>query len=43
VKSDLESLAKKLAVDEFTIVTITASFEDRLKSYKLLADTFDLK
>ncbi len=43
VKSDLESLAKKLAVDECTIVTITASFEDRLKSYKLLADTFGLK
>jgi luciferase family oxidoreductase group 1 len=43
VKSELESLAKKLAVDEFTIVTITASFEDRLKSYKLLADVFCLK
>jgi luciferase family oxidoreductase group 1 len=43
VKSELEFLAKKLAVDEFTIVTITASFENRLKSYKLLADVFCLK
>ena len=43
VKSELEFLVKKLAVDEFTIVTITASFEDRLKSYKLLADVFCLK
>ncbi|MCZ6701980.1 MAG: hypothetical protein O6940_02940, partial [Ignavibacteria bacterium] len=43
VKSDLEKLAKKLAVDEFTIVTITDRFEDRLRSYRLLAKAFNLR
>ncbi len=42
VKSDLEKLAEKLAVDEFTIVTITDRFEDRLTSYRLLAKAFNL-
>ena len=42
VKSDLEKLAEKLAVNEFTIVTITDRFEDRLTSYRLLATAFNL-
>ncbi|GMR25087.1 MAG: LLM class flavin-dependent oxidoreductase [Ignavibacteria bacterium] len=42
VKSDLEKLSEKLAVDEFTIVTITDRFEDRLTSYRLLARAFNL-
>lgn len=43
VKNKLEQLAKKLVVNEFTIVTITADFEDRLKSYRLLSEAFILK
>ena len=43
VRNKLEQLAKKLVVNEFTIVTITADFEDRLKSYQLLAEVFNLK
>jgi luciferase family oxidoreductase group 1 len=43
VKNKLEQLAKKLVINEFTIVTITADFEDRLKSYQLLSEAFDLK
>ena len=43
VKSKLESLAANLVVNEFTIVTITADFEDRLKSYRLLSKAFGLK
>ncbi len=43
VKNKLEQLAKELVVNEFTIVTITADFEDRLKSYRLLSEAFNLK
>ena len=43
VKNKLEQLAKELVVNEFTIVTITADFEDRIKSYRLLSETFNLK
>ena len=43
VKNKLEQLAKELVVNEFTIVTITADFEDRLKSYRLLPEAFNLK
>jgi len=43
VKNRLEQLAKELVVNEFTIVTITAEFEDRLKSYQLLSEAFNLK
>ena len=31
---------KKLAVHEFTLVTITDNFEDKLNSYKLISDYF---
>jgi luciferase family oxidoreductase group 1 len=41
VKNKLEQLEKELIINEFTIVTITADFEDRLKSYQLLADAFN--
>jgi len=40
VKARLNNLASALAVNEFTIVTITANFEDRLKSYRLLSEAF---
>jgi len=43
VKNKLEQLAKKLVINEFTIVTITADFEDRLKSYRLISEAFNLK
>ena len=43
VKNKLEKLARELVVNEFTIVTITADFEDRLKSYQLLSEAFNLK
>ena len=43
VKNKLEQLAKKLVINEFTIVTITADFKDRMKSYRLLSEAFDLK
>lgn len=43
VKNKLEQLAKELDISEFTIVTITAEFMDRLKSYRLLSEAFDLK
>jgi luciferase family oxidoreductase group 1 len=43
VKNKLAQLAKKLVINEFTIVSITFDFEDRLKSYQLLAEAFNLK
>lgn len=43
VKNKLEQLAKELVINEFTIVTITADFEDRIKSYRLLSEAFNLK
>jgi luciferase family oxidoreductase group 1 len=42
VKERLTALAESYSVDELIIVTITASFEDRLRSYELLADAFEL-
>lgn len=36
----LEDTKKKLAVHEFTLVTITDDFEDKLRSYKLIAEYF---
>lgn len=38
VSKKLKDLAKKYAIHELTIVTITSNFEDRKKSYKLLSD-----
>ena len=42
VSSQLRKLAKQLMINEFTIVTITEPFQDRLASYRLLAKAFDL-
>jgi luciferase family oxidoreductase group 1 len=43
IKLKLKWLAEDYKVDELLAVTITEHFDDRLQSYKLLADTFDLK
>ena len=42
MKIRLTQLAKNYDVDEIVAVTITEEFQDRLKSYKLLAEVFDL-
>lgn len=42
VKYKLEELAAKYDVEELILVTITYSFEDRLRSYELLAEAFEL-
>jgi luciferase family oxidoreductase group 1 len=42
-RKKLESLQKKYDVDEIIIVNVTYSFEDRKRSYELLAKEFDLK
>ena len=42
VREQLTQLAAEFAVDEVTAVTITADFQDRLRSYELLAEAFDL-
>lgn len=42
VSAALAETAKQLAVNELTIVTITPEYEDRLRSYELLADAFEL-
>lgn len=41
VKRDLLSLTDQYGIDEVMIVTITHDYDDRLKSYKLLADMFN--
>lgn len=41
-KKKLEDLAKEYEVDEVMIVNVTYSFEDRKKSYELLAKEFNL-
>jgi luciferase family oxidoreductase group 1 len=43
VKTQLEQLASDYGVDEIIVTTMTYSHEDRLTSFKLLADTFKLK
>lgn len=42
VKYKLEELAAMYDVEELILVTITYSFEDRLRSYELLAEAFEL-
>jgi luciferase family oxidoreductase group 1 len=42
MKIKLTQLAKNYGVDEIVAVTITEDFQDRLTSYKLLAEVFDL-
>jgi len=43
VKEKLLALAKECDTDEIMIATFTEHFEDRLQSYRLLADLFELK
>jgi hypothetical protein len=43
IKIKLTQLAKAYDVDEIIAVTITEDFGDRLQSYGLLANAFDLK
>ncbi|ARS37607.1 LLM class flavin-dependent oxidoreductase [Pontibacter actiniarum] len=43
VKQQLEALAAQYGVEELVVVTITHSFEDRLRSYELLAEAFELE
>ena len=43
VKAQLTALADEFGVDEIIISTMTYSREDRLRSFTLLADAFDLK
>ena len=42
VHTQLTKIAEDYAVDEVAAVTITADFEDRLRSYELLAEAFEL-
>jgi luciferase family oxidoreductase group 1 len=42
-KEKIEKLAIEYGVDEVMIVNVTYSFEDRMKSYELLAKEFNLK
>lgn len=41
-KEQLEKLAKEYNVDEIMVVNVTYSFEDRKRSYELLANEFNL-
>lgn len=43
VKQKLTALAESYGVDELVIATITYDFTDRLKSYELLAEVFELE
>lgn len=43
VKEQILELSQAYNTEEFMIVTITHDFEDKLKSYRLLADAFDLQ
>ena len=42
VKADLTALADSYGIDEVAAVTITHDYDDRLRSYELLADAFAL-
>ncbi|MYB41671.1 MAG: LLM class flavin-dependent oxidoreductase [Chloroflexi bacterium] len=42
LRDRLEALAVELEVDEFVVVTITYDYDDRLRSYELLAEEFGL-
>ena len=42
VKEQIVNLSKAYNTDEFMIVTITHRFEDKLNSYRLLANAFNL-
>jgi len=42
VREQLETLAASTGADAFSVITITPEFEQRLRSYELLAGAFDL-
>ena len=42
VKAEIEALAARSQADEAIVLTITPSFEDRLKSYELIAEAFGI-
>ncbi|MFC7669851.1 hypothetical protein ACFQT0_22660 [Hymenobacter humi] len=42
VHAELTQIAAEYEVDEVTAVTITADFQDRRRSYELLAEAFAL-
>lgn len=43
VREKMETLARDLAVDEIVVATFADAAEDRLRSYQLLADMFNLQ
>ena len=43
VKADIEDLMARSGADEAVLLTITPAFEDRMKSYQLIADAFGLQ
>lgn len=43
VKQQIEQLAAAYGVDEVVVATITHDFADRIRSYELLAEAFDLR
>jgi luciferase family oxidoreductase group 1 len=43
VKKELEALASEFDVDEIVVTTMTYSHEDRLRSFTLLAEAFELE
>jgi luciferase family oxidoreductase group 1 len=43
VRQQLDELAAATGADEFSVVTITPEFEQRVRSYELLAEAFDLR
>ena len=42
VRDELQALATGHAADELMLVTITHDHEDRVRSYELIAEAFDL-
>jgi hypothetical protein len=43
VKRGIFELAERYEVDEVIVLTITHDYEDRKRSYELLAEAFDLE
>ncbi len=43
VRERIEALSEELGTEEFLVVTITHDHQARIRSYELLADTFDLR
>lgn len=42
VRTEIDALVTATGADEVVVLTITPSFEDRVRSYELLADAFEL-